>query len=646
MANVPATWRDALTVNTTTAGAQFDPDIIQLANGNIVVSWTTNDAGGLGSPNGTETFAQIFSPRGEKIGNEIRLNNVSTTDDEQNADLVALPNGGFIVVYHDLVNPASTPAGASNIRLEEYDANGAQVAESSLVLQDNGSGNDPNYRNPVVAVSSATSVLVVYEEVNAGVPAVVGKLYNPTTDTYGAQFNLITGGGVISDTTDVTALTNGNYVIATAQNIGGDNAIVYRIVNSTGGNVLGASFVTGTNTNTQSDVDPSVTALTGGGFVIAYTNNDGTDTDVNVRVYNAAGTQTGSSTVGLGTNNDNEPKVVALADGSFVVVTDNDEADTQQATHFSATGTNLGTFQFGGPGNEASAVGLADGRFAVVWSDFTTGELSLEILDTRDAIGPAMYTPLTQFGTVGDDVRVMTSGVIFDGGAGNDIVLGTGGIDNMAGGDGADYLYGGGGADIIDGGAGSDTLSFVGATTGMTLQMGSLGPTTGQVFAGEPIGMDVFSNIEHILCGDQGDTVGGDAQGNFVAGFGGNDVIFGGGGNDTLWGGEGNDQLFGQFDHDILVGENGNDQLFGWAGNDTLTGGAGADSFMWTGAGEGLDTVIDYSYAEGDLIDVVGDPNTFIFYQAGTSVLIIDPGTGLAIFDLQNYNLSNGLAIV
>jgi hypothetical protein len=67
---------------------------------------------------------------------------------------------------------------------------------------------------------------------------------------------------------------------------------------------------------------------------------------------------------------------------------------------------------------------------------------------------------------------------------------------------------------------------------------------------------------------------------------------------------------------------------------------------MWTGAGEGLDTVIDYSYAEGDLIDVVGDPNTFIFYQAGTSVLIIDPGTGLAIFDLQNYNLSNGLAIV
>jgi Ca2+-binding RTX toxin-like protein len=277
---------------------------------------------------------------------------------------------------------------------------------------------------------------------------------------------------------------------------------------------------------------------------------------------------------------------------------------------------------------------LPDGRFVVAWT-------------SPDGDGRGLFGAIIRDGSDGSDTLSGTSDsealIAHDG---DDVVHAFGGDDSLEGGAGNDLLSGGPGADVIDGGAGSDTLSFVGATTGMTLQMGSLGPNSGQVFAGEPIGMDTFSNIEHVLCGNEADTVGCDGQGNFVAGFGGNDTVFGWTGGDTLWGGDGEDQLFGQQDDDVIQGDAGNDKLFGWAGDDTLTGGAGADSFMWTGPGESLDAITDYSYAEGDLIDVVGDPNTFIFYQAGTSVLIIDPATGLAIFDLQNYNLSNGLAIV
>ncbi len=49
MPNTPVTWLDELTVNTTTANSQFNSNITQLANGNILVSWTSTDNTGVGS---------------------------------------------------------------------------------------------------------------------------------------------------------------------------------------------------------------------------------------------------------------------------------------------------------------------------------------------------------------------------------------------------------------------------------------------------------------------------------------------------------------------------------------------------------------------------------------------------------------------
>jgi hypothetical protein len=57
--------------------------------------------------------------------------------------------------------------------------------------------------------------------------------------------------------------------------------------------------------------------------------------------------------------------------------------------------------------------------------------------------------------------------------------------------------------------------------------------------------------------------------------------------------------------NDTLSGMGGNDNLYGNGGNDTLTGGTGADTFHFAGAGAGtVDTVTDYSAAEGDSIEL------------------------------------------
>jgi VCBS repeat-containing protein len=105
------------------------------------------------------------------------------------------------------------------------------------------------------------------------------------------------------------------------------------------------------------------------------------------------------------------------------------------------------------------------------------------------------------------------------------------------------------------------------------------------------------------------------------------DTLGGGNGNDTLNGGYGNDTLIGGLGNDILSAGDGFDVLIGGKGNDTLTGGshgplgaaanAGGDIFKWE-AGDAfdnngalpvtrfIDTVTDFSLAQGDKIDLTG----------------------------------------
>jgi len=98
------------------------------------------------------------------------------------------------------------------------------------------------------------------------------------------------------------------------------------------------------------------------------------------------------------------------------------------------------------------------------------------------------------------------------------------------------------------------------------------------------------------------------------------------------------DSLFGGAGDDMLFGLKGNDTLYGQAGADSLTGGAGADRFVFEDATvfDAVDTIEDFSQAEGDVIDVsdilvgytfgVSDINDFVrFVDSGAdTVLEID----------------------
>jgi Ca2+-binding RTX toxin-like protein len=114
-------------------------------------------------------------------------------------------------------------------------------------------------------------------------------------------------------------------------------------------------------------------------------------------------------------------------------------------------------------------------------------------------------------------------------------------------------------------------------------------------------------------------------------------VLDGGSGADRLSGGAQNDDLFGGSGRDTLAGGTGSDYLAGGSGDDILSGGTAADAFAFTGASNGIDTVRDYSFVEGDVIDTQGFD--YVIYTSGTNT-IVDFGTfgGVQVaIVLENY---------
>jgi Ca2+-binding RTX toxin-like protein len=88
--------------------------------------------------------------------------------------------------------------------------------------------------------------------------------------------------------------------------------------------------------------------------------------------------------------------------------------------------------------------------------------------------------------------------------------------------------------------------------------------------------------------------------GEALLGSGQDDLISGRAGDDRIDGGQGNDLIDGGDGKDVLTGGSGDDLLNGGASPDSLFGGSGADMFRIGSVTERLDTIHDFSVAEGD----------------------------------------------
>ena len=611
----PETWLDQFTVNSTTTSSQSDQQITQLANGDILVTWTSAAATGAASPNGLDIIGQRYDVLGNPIGGEFLVNTFQIND-EYNSAIVGLAGGGFAMAYLDRMGSTY------DIRIEEY--SNSSVSDGVVTIASLGT----NFAGDVtIASSSASSIFVGWDEFTGTSDAYRFSIYNSSTNTSTAPatlFELTSSSlGAISNI-DVATLSNGSDVAVAQFNPDGtDNSTIRYEIVSESGIPSGSLAVPTTIDNGFDDTDPQITALTGGGFVIAWSNTDLDDTDVFFQRFDDAGNTVGNATTvndGALTDDNNEVEVVALSDGGFIVFYDDDEVNSSIGKRYDSGGSAVGSsFTLDTTNaNNIRAVLLEDGRVAVTWLD---GEVQMKILDDRDAPnGGGDYSPdQIQVGTIGSDSFTMAFGVDFAygydgndritggssadrifGGNGNDVLIGGSGSDSLLGlddddilfggagddslqgGSGNDQLNGGAGADTIDGGDGQDLVSYFSSDAAINFNFATLA-----AFGGHADG-DILSNIEGAVGSLFDDTMISDASDN------------------TFYGADGNDRLFGQGGNDRLYGQGGADQINAGTGNDTIDGGDGIDRLVYDIAGFGYDRIQNYDAAGNDYLDFRG----------------------------------------
>ncbi|MFN9554078.1 MAG: glycosyl hydrolase family 18 protein [Dolichospermum sp.] len=106
--------------------------------------------------------------------------------------------------------------------------------------------------------------------------------------------------------------------------------------------------------------------------------------------------------------------------------------------------------------------------------------------------------------------------------------------------------------------------------------------------------------------------------------------------------------LIGDATNNNLVGGSGNDTFLGLGGNDTLTGGLGADKFRFNSPSEGMDTITDFSKAQGDKIELFAPGfNSLVWTDGVTNALapsVFSVGTSANSWTNHIiYNNSNGI---
>ena len=192
----------------------------------------------------------------------------------------------------------------------------------------------------------------------------------------------------------VTGLANGGFVVTWQDGLAGaagsgsstlgDSSFssIKAQMYAADGTPVGSEFLVNTQT-TGSQASPTITALSTGGFVVSWQDQNSTSGDIRAQVYNANGTPSGSelSINTVTTGNQNTPTITALANGGFAVAWTDQNASSGgeiKAQVYDSSGIKVGAEFRANTASvfdqeRASVSTLSNGDFVVTWNDFRSG---------------------------------------------------------------------------------------------------------------------------------------------------------------------------------------------------------------------------------------------------------------------------------
>jgi hypothetical protein len=385
---------ESVQVNSTTEGDQANPSTTRLADGRIVVIWQSASGGtigGLGAQ--TEVYMQLYEADGvHKIGTEQQVNQ-RTANNQDSPQVVALADGGFLVVYESYNGGLDSGDG---VIARRYGANGEAVTDEFLVnVTTSGNQNSPG----AIALEDG-GYIITWQDQNK---SIVQRSYDaddvPTSD----EVVVASGSGMgASGGPEMATFTDeahsGMYITVWNATSGPSDSSYTGVVGQifdAEGKALGNAFQVNTTMDAYQNY-PDVITLADGSFVVYWDTNDSGANGSDVRaVHYTVDAATGAVTVqGSGdfivnTYSDGKqykPVGVALEDGGYLIIWGSDggdgdgsaiyaqrydASDNKVGREFIVNTTTAGNQGTGGDSSDVThildATLMADGSVYVTW---------------------------------------------------------------------------------------------------------------------------------------------------------------------------------------------------------------------------------------------------------------------------------------
>jgi hypothetical protein len=340
-----------IAVNTTTTGFQDFPSIATINGGlvsligGVVVAWT--DSSGDGT-----IKAQILGPDGQPFGGELQVN-TNSNGTQQHPVVATLGSGNFVVAWSDNSGVGGDTSGHA-VKAQLFNATGGKIGGEFLVntttTGDQGSYNESDGSASITALSGNRFIVTWNDNSGLGGDAssfgVKGQIFDSSGGKIGGEFLLNTSTANNQSQPVVAGLADGGFVATWFDSHNQLHPqLTAQIFDASGAKIGGEIAVT-----TQiAGVGTAVTSLAGGGFVVAWSELDGSSLnqvgdDVKLQIFDAAGAKIGDVFTANTTNtlDQTDPAVTGLADGSFVVTWETPLINEIRGQLFDATGFKVG----------------------------------------------------------------------------------------------------------------------------------------------------------------------------------------------------------------------------------------------------------------------------------------------------------------
>jgi len=272
---------------------QYDPNVSMNEN-NFIVTWRDNR-------NATSIYKRRYNNNGTPAGNEMRVNDVDGTRNQQYPAIDMNAAGNVVVTWQDYRIP-------TGIYFQRLTANGAPIGVNSRIYYGNG---------PDVSVAGDGSFVITYQYSQD----IRYQMFTPAGDSTGPQ-------RTVNDTSynnryfpSIDMDAPGNFVISWFDYRDGDVNIYAQRFDSLG-DTIGVNFRVNDDVGTASQEYPVVAVSPSGRFLITWYDYRNGDYDIYGQLYDASGSPVSTNfriDDDAGINGQYEPSCAMDSAGNFIV---------------------------------------------------------------------------------------------------------------------------------------------------------------------------------------------------------------------------------------------------------------------------------------------------------------------------------------